>query len=340
MAEDDKIRKDEQDLFQLSEEPIRNEEDDAGFMNIGPDDEPEYFSADQGVQPGGPEGPEGDMRDVADVGDLVRVSLDSRELQMSGESLSSAESPPKKKAKKRLAIKVDDKTILSKEVMQKHFKDTAPLLREFKRAKKKPKFMQEEEIPNLFFLPSTTLPQHFANIFKNNMSLPTVEKPSVESIDDLRQGEAEEPEVGGVDFGFHEDSEILPGGEIGKEEEPLQLGTPGDVDFEPAEQEISFIGESTSDEKGMSFKSQKTKRTLLYLGDKFSSSPQISLHEEISGKSRNITAGFFYELLVISSRNFIDVKQEKPYDDILITKTKHFEEAIQANQVLQNLFLT
>ncbi|KAL9690748.1 hypothetical protein QQ045_011156 [Rhodiola kirilowii] len=48
---------------------------------------------------------------------------------------------------------------------------------------------------------------------------------------------------------------------------------------------------------------------------------QVNLHEALKGKSKSISAKMFYDILVLKSRGMVNVQQDKPYGDILVTKS-------------------
>jgi hypothetical protein len=41
----------------------------------------------------------------------------------------------------------------------------------------------------------------------------------------------------------------------------------------------------------------------------------------VAGQPKKVVAGTFFEFLVLKTRNRIDLKQEQPYGDILVSKT-------------------
>lgn len=47
-------------------------------------------------------------------------------------------------------------------------------------------------------------------------------------------------------------------------------------------------------------------------------------------KNRKTVAGAFFQLLVLKSLNYVDLKQPEPYADITVTKTAHFDEPLAA----------
>ncbi|TVU15462.1 hypothetical protein EJB05_38983 [Eragrostis curvula] len=55
----------------------------------------------------------------------------------------------------------------------------------------------------------------------------------------------------------------------------------------------------------------------------------LSLNRALEGKEKRTSALFFYETLVLKSRGLIDVNQEKPYEDIMLSRTPQFEAELQ-----------
>ena len=48
---------------------------------------------------------------------------------------------------------------------------------------------------------------------------------------------------------------------------------------------------------------------------------ELSLLEMVSGKNKRVVAGVFFEFLVLKTKNQINLEQEEPYGDIMVTKT-------------------
>lgn len=72
--------------------------------------------------------------------------------------------------------------------------------------------------------------------------------------------------------------------------------------------------------------SDRTKKMYNYLSEKFdeNDSDQLNYQQLIAGKRKETAAATFFELLVLKSRNKIDLIQDEPYSDIFITKTDDF----------------
>ncbi|KAF6166892.1 hypothetical protein GIB67_020326, partial [Kingdonia uniflora] len=51
----------------------------------------------------------------------------------------------------------------------------------------------------------------------------------------------------------------------------------------------------------------------------------LNIKPILEGKTRKESARMFYELLVLKSRGFVDVKQDVPYEDIFVSKTSQLE---------------
>lgn len=61
-----------------------------------------------------------------------------------------------------------------------------------------------------------------------------------------------------------------------------------------------------------------------FLEKSFKESEELSYQKLVENRKRSTVAQTFFELLVLKSRNIIDLKQEQPYGEILITKTENF----------------
>ena len=79
--------------------------------------------------------------------------------------------------------------------------------------------------------------------------------------------------------------------------------------------------------------SKRAKKTFLFFkgqsGNKFSFDKLME-----SNKKKEVAAGVFYELLVLKNSDLIDLHQDKPYDDITITKTDQFYRHARLSQKL------
>jgi cohesin complex subunit SCC1 len=70
--------------------------------------------------------------------------------------------------------------------------------------------------------------------------------------------------------------------------------------------------------------SDRTKRMHKFLSNTFNQQPEsaeLSYNQLIEGKARRTVVGTFFELLVLKTRNVVDLKQKEPYGDILVFKT-------------------
>ncbi len=62
-----------------------------------------------------------------------------------------------------------------------------------------------------------------------------------------------------------------------------------------------------------------------FLQNSFGTDKQsLDYNAMIVGKKRKTVVGTFFELLVLKSRDIIDVKQDEPYGRIIITKAPDF----------------
>ncbi|XP_062183578.1 sister chromatid cohesion 1 protein 2-like [Phragmites australis] len=57
----------------------------------------------------------------------------------------------------------------------------------------------------------------------------------------------------------------------------------------------------------------------------------LSLSQALEGRKRKTSARFFYETLILKSRGLIEVNQELPYDDILVSATPQLEAEFQSS---------
>jgi len=73
--------------------------------------------------------------------------------------------------------------------------------------------------------------------------------------------------------------------------------------------------------------SERTRKMHKFLDKTFYEERVDQLHyfDMIQDKRRKVVVGTFFELLVLKSRGIIDVHQEAPYSDIIITKTEEFD---------------
>jgi len=106
--------------------------------------------------------------------------------------------------------------------------------------------------------------------------------------------------------------------------------SPGPSTFEPSGdvssqtpvtvQREEVIGEGLTD---------RTKKMHGFLNNSFKEKNELGYLSMVSGKPRKTVVGTFFEILVLKSRNIIDVKQSTPYGDILITKTDAFSKILE-----------
>ncbi|WVZ86199.1 hypothetical protein U9M48_033023 [Paspalum notatum var. saurae] len=55
----------------------------------------------------------------------------------------------------------------------------------------------------------------------------------------------------------------------------------------------------------------------------------LNLNQVLEGRKRKVSATFFYETLVLKSRGFVEVNQEKPYYDIILSETPQLDAELQ-----------
>jgi len=66
---------------------------------------------------------------------------------------------------------------------------------------------------------------------------------------------------------------------------------------------------------------ERTLKVMNIFNETFKTQSEIDLNKMVAGKKRITAARCFYEVLVLKTKNFIDVKQDAPYADITITKS-------------------
>ena len=68
----------------------------------------------------------------------------------------------------------------------------------------------------------------------------------------------------------------------------------------------------------------RTGKVLNIFNETFKTQDEINLNKMVAGKKRITAARCFYEVLVLKTKNFIDVKQDAPYEDITIRKVSAY----------------
>jgi len=75
--------------------------------------------------------------------------------------------------------------------------------------------------------------------------------------------------------------------------------------------------------------SERTRRMHRYLSNNFTpENEELSYLEMVKGRKRKIVIGTFFELLVLKTKDIVDIQQSEPYGDILIRKTNIFDIAV------------
>jgi hypothetical protein len=70
-------------------------------------------------------------------------------------------------------------------------------------------------------------------------------------------------------------------------------------------------------EKGVT---DRTLKVMNIFNETFKHQDQVNFNRMLEGKQRVTAARCFYELLVLKTRNFVDVQQDAPYENIIVTK--------------------
>lgn len=226
--------------------------------------------------------------------------------------------------------------------IKRQLEDTSSLVREVKSAPPSKKAMKrrEKEITgaeSLLSMPMAIegLAPQLANLFTRNLSMkfPYLHKaPEEEEAEEalkpkkkLKSDEEEEEEE-------REETHI------GEEQQPMEFGaeyeisqpqsperftqeeiaTPAGLTAEPEEPEVRAEGPEYSD---------RTRKMHTFLQKNFGDRvEELSYLEMVAGKKRHVVVGTFFELLVLKSTKVVNVKQEKPYGDILVTKGRNFNQ--------------
>jgi hypothetical protein len=133
-----------------------------------------------------------------------------------------------------------------------------------------------------------------------------------------------EPEVDFLDIGEFGDmgdmGEFIPGVETtGGEPVSFEIGEPRTPSYSRREARDSSMAESVS---------RRTEFMRSYLKQTMAGEEQ-SFNALFKGLKKKRVAQSFFELLVLKSKDYIDLKQSQPYGDITIKKTEKFETLIQ-----------
>ena len=68
------------------------------------------------------------------------------------------------------------------------------------------------------------------------------------------------------------------------------------------------------------------------LGSLLKQTPKVSFEKVVEDKPRQTAAGIFYQLLVLKTHSFINVKQPEPFEDITISKDKFKQKLPQMDE--------
>eukprot|EP01091_Cochliopodium_minus_P010930 TRINITY_DN3006_c0_g1_i1.p1 TRINITY_DN3006_c0_g1~~TRINITY_DN3006_c0_g1_i1.p1 ORF type:complete len:569 (-),score=172.92 TRINITY_DN3006_c0_g1_i1:4-1710(-) len=305
-----------------------------------------------------------DKKEIANVledpmGKILDTSIRQPEDPLTDPTISSTTTSEiekeKPKAVKRAPIRIDESTMLKKINMQKHFNDTAPLLKESKRYRKKVKINLENFSAVQFSLPNQEgLAPELQRLFTRNFDIkipPDSTTTTTSSEIPQTKGEgspkkkspqeseeihlpvlgniSEEPEPEHPDVGYQEDdnNNLF-------DDTPNQTQNFDDTNIP----DISFEDHDTSLKdpfnKSGSIETKQVINSLLYLRDTFETknTEQISFFEEVKDTQKRVNSSFFYSLLVLKSQDVIDVEQEAPFTDIFIKKGTSFSEICEKYQ--------
>jgi len=245
-------------------------------------------------------------------------------------------SPVRQKPQRKVYTTIDRRTQLSFETMRSRIDDVSDTLRELKIA---PTNLHQLEIKELevkgtddLFSRSfdDDLPSNLQNLISMN-TRKKIELPEIEEVSEEEHGRFEEEQgvlIGEEEEGLKQDQEIQ---EIPEEEEKSRIDEQREELFKPQEQPIdkiqTHVSVSDEDERISESVSERTSKMRSYLNSSFSGDEGLSFKTLFQGKPRRTVSVAFFELLVLKSKSFIDLQQEEPYGDIVISKTPSFARA-------------
>jgi len=67
-----------------------------------------------------------------------------------------------------------------------------------------------------------------------------------------------------------------------------------------------------------------TVRVISLLKEQFKDREKLSVQSMLEGKSKKTAAQYFFEILVLKSRDIIQVEQGEPFSEILLSKSEKF----------------
>jgi len=238
------------------------------------------------------------------------------------------EQTPVEKKKRKREVQIEGATLPS-QVIKDWLRDPSDIVREFVPApiSKRAMLRKEREILGVDPLMRLPLTQDMAPelvaLYTRSVAPPThIDEPEKEE----EKEEEKEKEEHEQDIPLPSHETEIPEGEedihvpnIDKLEDDI-IASPHRAQQvgEPTETEMYAVHESWS---------EKTQKILKFLDTTFGKDQTVlRLNELIQNKSRRTVAGTFFQLLVLKSRNFIELQQEQPYSDITITKADKFQE--------------
>ena len=101
------------------------------------------------------------------------------------------------------------------------------------------------------------------------------------------------------------------------------LGDDSRFSVGPLQHSIDIPGGSQDEQRLVPVESISKRTSVMqkFLEKSFKESEELSYQKLVENRKRSTVAQTFFELLVLKSRNIVDLKQEQPYGEILITKT-------------------
>lgn len=222
----------------------------------------------------------------------------------------------------------DESTELSSDAIKRQLKDTNAITRDMTLApaNKKAMLRRQRELAGveaLFHIPSTEgLAPELLELF-NTVMTDMDSQDAVDVFRDQRLGDDDIPAPPPVD----DDYDPNQSGFVDQPPFDDQPSTPAREDGEelpPSQAADDFTPIQVREEENQPW-SKRTIKMREFLGKSFGDDDKISYTNLIAGKKRHTAAGTFFELLVLKTKNYIDIEQRAPYEEIFIKKTEFFD---------------
>eukprot|EP01116_Phalansterium_solitarium_P021990 TRINITY_DN7087_c0_g1_i3.p1 TRINITY_DN7087_c0_g1~~TRINITY_DN7087_c0_g1_i3.p1 ORF type:complete len:519 (+),score=257.64 TRINITY_DN7087_c0_g1_i3:169-1725(+) len=246
-----------------------------------------------------------------------------------------AEVTPAIAERKRKAVPVDTTTIISSDKMKKQTKDYSALVNEeivLAPPTKRALLRRERQVAGteaVFERPvfDEGLAPELLELFKRFVLPPTAaeEEEELELERELPAAEAEEV-YEAAEYVPEEELPPMPEEafrEVEEEEEAVRLAPAAAAE---AEEEEEAAAEGPVDTTLPDSWSERTKRMHKFLSTTFEAqaADTLSYNELVRGKVRKTVVGTFFELLVLKTRDVVQLEQHQPYGDITVSRTATF----------------